>query len=205
MQMRCTIPDGEKVWISQYNVTIGNWCEYFTKFPCKSPFFEYRRWRRWREKTAGKMSGSSNWKNNCGEFLYLDCKGTRKANIAELYTSSACIQKLVILGIVNWNLAKKRSSQKIKELIRDYKTDEMKWNQARALLQWVKGVKAAILKDENERFITGNVGNNNTANGPTAIVSIPACTQKSPSANGKSLAIAVLVLLIPLSCLAIIA
>lgn len=48
----------------------------------------------------------------------------------------------------------------------------MKWNQARALLQWVKGAKAVILKDENERFITGNVGNNNTANGPLAIVSI---------------------------------
>ena len=85
-------PDGEKVWISQYNVTIGNWCEYFTKFPCKSPFVEYllawmARGNRWKN-----VRGSSNWKNNCGEFLYLDCKGTRKANIAVLYTSSACIQ-----------------------------------------------------------------------------------------------------------------
>lgn len=41
-------------------------------------------------------------------------------------------------------------------------------------------VKAVILKDENERFITGNAGNNNTANGPLAIVSIPALT-KNPS------------------------
>lgn len=34
-----------------------------------------------------------------------------------------------------------------------------------------KGRRAVILEDENERFITGNDGNNNTANGPLATVS----------------------------------
>lgn len=53
----------------------------------------------------------------------------------------------------------------------------MEWNQAPAPLQWVKGVKAVILKDENERFITGNAGNNNTANGRLAIRAMPASTQ----------------------------
>lgn len=56
----------------------------------------------------------------------------------------------------------------------------------------MKGGKAVILKDENDRFITGNVGNNNTANGPDgAMVSIPASTQKSRFATtrNKSLAI----------------
>lgn len=46
----------------------------------------------------------------------------------------------------------------------------MKWNQAEGLLEWVKREKAVILKDENERFITENTGNNNTANGPPTIV-----------------------------------
>lgn len=40
-----------------------------------------------------------------------------------------------------------------------------------------------ILKDENERFITGNVGNNNTANGPGAILSIPTSTRIPPFAT----------------------
>lgn len=43
--------------------------------------------------------------------------------------------------------------------------NERKRNQAKAPLLRLKGTKTVILKDENERFITRNAGNNNTANG----------------------------------------
>lgn len=64
----------------------------------------------------------------------------------------------------------------------------MEWNQAEGLL---KGGEAVILRDENERFITENTGNNNTANGPLAILYSRRCLKIFPykSLVGKLLLI----------------
>lgn len=59
----------------------------------------------------------------------------------------------------------------------------MRWSEIKLEDYYSKGSKSGDIKDENERFITGNVGNNNTANGPGAILSIPAFTRISPFAT----------------------